>query len=73
MNKIIEKEIEYTRKKFNLNKILKTLGTENEMQILRGSDYGFECWINNKCFYSALTPMCAIVGGIEIFIKTNSQ
>jgi hypothetical protein len=61
-------ETELTEKLFNLDEILK-FQLENDVQIIRGEDYQYVCYINGKGYSTALTPMFALVSGIKQFKK----
>ncbi len=59
-------ENELTRKLFDLDEIL-AFQLENDVQIIRGEDYQYMCYINKEGFGSCLTPMGALVIGIKQF------
>lgn len=59
-------ENELTRKQFDLDEIL-AFQLENDVQIIRGEDYQYICYINKEGYGSYLTPMGALVIGIKQF------
>lgn len=61
-----ENEIQLTKKLFNLDEILK-FQMDHDVQIIRGADWQYECYIGKKSFCSCLTPMGALVLGIKRF------
>lgn len=63
------KENELTKKLFDLDEIIK-FQMEYDVQIIRGSDWLYMCYIDGKGFGSSLTTMGALVIGIKQF-KTH--
>lgn len=61
-------EIDLTKKMFELEKIL-TFQLEHDVQIIRGSDYMYHCYIDKDAYGTALTPIGALVFGINQFKK----
>ena len=59
-------ENELTKQMFNLDEIL-AFQLENDVQIIRGEDYQYMCYINKKVYATALTPMFALSYGIKVF------
>lgn len=59
-------ENEYVKQNFDLEKIL-NFQLENDVQIIRGEDYQYMCYINKKVYTTALTPMYALCFGIECY------
>ena len=55
---------------FDLDKIL-DFQLKHDIQIIRGEDYQYMCYIDKKVYAIALTPMFALVGGINTFIENN--
>ena len=64
-------EIEETKKVFNLDEILE-FQFHHDIQILRGSDYQYECYINRDVYAVSLTPMYALVSGIIKYKLLNN-
>lgn len=60
------KENELTRNLFDLDEIL-DFQLKNDVQIIRGEDYQYMCYINKKVYATGLTPMFALVYGIKRF------
>lgn len=63
-------ENELTKQMFDLNEIL-TFQLENDVQIIRGEDYQYMCYINKVVYASGLTPMFALAYGIKCFTNHN--
>lgn len=61
-----QQEIELTKQYFNLDEIL-AFQLENDVQVIRGEDYLYMCYINKGCYEIGLTPMYALVFGINKF------
>lgn len=59
-------EIELTEEMFDLNEILR-FQMLYDVQIIRGGDYQYVCYINKEGYSTALTPMFALVSGIKQF------
>ena len=59
-------EIDQTRQMFDLDEIL-AFQLIHDVQIIRGEDYQYMCYINKKVYATALTPMYALVYGIMVF------
>jgi hypothetical protein len=51
---------------FDLNEIL-DFQLKHDVQIIRGEDYQYLCYIDKKGLGVSLTPMCALVIGIKEF------
>lgn len=64
-----KEENEYVRKYFNLEDIL-SFQLKNDIQIIRGEDYQYSCYINKTVYSTALTPIYALITGIKIY-KTD--
>ena len=64
-------EIDETRQMFDLDKIL-AFQLQHDVQIIRGEDYQYMCYINKKVYATSLTPMYALVYGIQVF-KQNKN
>lgn len=61
-----EKENELTKQIFDLDEILE-FQLQNDVQILRGEDYQYVCFINRKIYATGFTPMFALIYGIKRF------
>ena len=61
-----------TREMFDLDAIL-AFQIENDVQIIRGEDYQYICYINKLVYATALTPMFALVCGIKNFTDKSKQ
>jgi hypothetical protein len=59
-------EIELTKEIFDLDEIL-AFQIENDIQIIRGEDYQYICYINKLVYATAITPMFALAYGIKVF------
>ena len=57
-------EINETREGFNLDAILE-FQLHHDIQIIRGEDFQYICYIDRKVYSVALTPMCALISGIN--------
>ena len=67
---LIEQENELTRKLFDLEKIIK-FQQEHDVQVIRGGDFQYLCYINKEGYAPSLTPLHAVVVGIEQY--NNSE
>jgi hypothetical protein len=65
-------ENELTKQIFNLDEIL-AFQLENDVQIIRGEDYQYMCYINKNCYATALTPMFALCYGISVFNNRTGE
>lgn len=59
-------ENKLTKQMFDLDEIL-LFQLENDVQIIRGEDYQYMCYINKEVYAVALTPMLALSYGIKCF------
>lgn len=66
-----KEENELTKKIFALDRLLK-FQLEHDIQIIRGSDYNYECLIDGKCYNESLTPLGSFVLGVEKFKQLNA-
>jgi hypothetical protein len=71
MERYFTEEIELTQTLFDLDKIL-NFQLENDVQIIRGADFQYMCYINKAVYAIGLTPMFALVYGINNFIDSHS-
>ena len=62
----IQQESDLTREIFDLDLILDT-ELKNDIQIIRGEDYQYMCFINGKVFATGLTPTFALMHGVKVF------
>lgn len=51
---------------FDLEDIL-SFQMKHVVQVVRGEDFQFSCWIDNKCYANSLTFLHALVVGIHQF------
>jgi len=65
-------ENEIVKKYFDLDEILE-FQLEHDVQIIRGEDYQYLCYIDKNGYGVSLTPMCAIVIGIKQFKEKNKK
>ena len=66
----VQEENKTTKKAFDLDFLLK-FQLEHDLQIIRGSDYNYECWIDGKCYSQSLTPLASIVIGAKKYIENS--
>lgn len=59
-------ENKLTKQLFDLDEIL-TFQLENDVQIVRGEDYQYMCYINKSVCATGLTPMFALAYGVKCF------
>lgn len=59
-----QQEVDLIRELFDLNDIIE-FQKEHDIQIIKGADCQYECWINKKCFDVSLTPLGAMTLGIK--------
>lgn len=65
-------ENEFTKQMFKLDDILE-FQTKNDVQIIRGEDYQYMCYINGIVYATGLTPMFALTVGIKLFNNKPTQ
>ena len=59
-------ENELIKQMFDLDEIL-AFQLENDVQIIRGEDYQYMCYINKSVYATGLTPMFALAYGVKVF------
>jgi len=59
-------ENELTKQMFDLDEIL-AFQLENDVQIIRGEDYQYVCYINKSVYATGLTPMFVLAYGVKVF------
>lgn len=69
MKNYFKDENKLTKQLFNLDEILE-FQLNNDIQIIRGEDYQYMCYINKSVYATGLTPMFALFYGIKCFKKT---
>jgi hypothetical protein len=67
----IQQEIDIAIKEFNLQEIA-DFQKYNSIQVICGADFMYCCYINNKCYSVALTPLFAMWHGIKLFKESLS-
>lgn len=70
-------ENEQVKKLFNLDEI-SSFQLRHKVEIIRGEDYQYLCYIDNQGYGTSLTPLMALVKGIKQFKsyekkKTNTM
>lgn len=66
----IEEEVELTKKIIQID-ILLDFQTEHDIQIIRGSDYNYECYIDGMCYSVSLTPIGSMALAYEKYMERN--
>lgn len=61
-------EKQETGKEFDYLEISKFLDL-HKVDVIRGEDYQYQCWIDGECYYNALTFLGALVFGIKRYNK----
>ena len=61
-----------TEQSFNLTEII-AMQLDHDIQIIRGEDYQYMCYIDGKVYATALTPMCALAYGIKVFKERSKN
>lgn len=64
-------ENELVKQIFNLDEIL-AFQLKHDVQIIRGGDYQYLCYIDKKGYGVALTPMFALAYGIKQYNELTS-
>lgn len=67
-----KEENDITRKLFNLEDLLE-FHLNHDVQIIRGSDFQYDCYIDKEVYYNALTPINALVVGVKIYKEKNDK
>lgn len=62
----LEEEVTLIKSNFNLDSVL-AFQANHDIQITRGADYQYICYIDGKGYASALTPIGALVNAMRIF------
>lgn len=61
-----------TEQSFNLPEII-AMQLDHDIQIIRGEDYQYMCYIDGKVYATALTPMYALAYGIKAFKERSKN
>lgn len=61
-----------TEQSFNLPEII-DMQLDHDIQIIRGEDYQYMCYIDGKVYATALTPMYALAYGIKVFKERSKN
>lgn len=62
----IENEYNFVRDNFNLEEILE-FQKDHTVEIIRGSDWQYECYIDRNCYYISLTPLYTLLLAIKTY------
>lgn len=65
-----KEENDLVRKLFDLDEVI-NFQMKHDVQIIRGADWQYMCYVNGSAFASGLTTMGALVFGMKQF-KNNS-
>lgn len=68
----LEEENSIIRKRFNLEYVLE-FQLRHDIQIIRGEDYQYLCWIDKVPYGTSLTPLMALIAGIDSYNKKHEQ
>ena len=72
MNDVIDEELEYIRERFNFDYTL-NFQIKHNIQIVRGIDCQYMCYIDGRVYAVMLTFMGALVEGIEKYNLIHKQ
>ncbi len=61
-----------TEQSFNLPEII-AMQLDHDIQIIRGEDYQYMCYIDGKVYATELTPMYALAYGIKVFKERSKN
>ena len=67
-----EDENIFVRNNFDLEDIL-SFQKENDIQIIRGEDWQYQCYINKECYSISLTLLYTLITGIQNYRKYNEN
>ena len=67
----IAEEVETTQRLFDLDDILE-FQQRHCLEIIRGADYQYHLYIDRKAYGTSLTPMMALVAGMQAYRKMNA-
>jgi len=65
-------ENEFVKQNFNLGEIL-NFQLKYDIQIIRGEDYQYMCYINQKVYTTGLTPLFALLLGVKKFKRFHEK
>lgn len=66
MKDFFEEEAKLAKKLFDLDEVLE-VQRNHDVQIIRGEDYNYLCYIDKKGYGVSLTPMLALALGVKQF------
>ena len=72
MEDYFREENQLTKEIFDLDEIL-SFQLKNDVQIIRGEDFQYVCYINHSAFAISLTPMFALAYGIKYFKERKAD
>lgn len=67
-----KEENEIIERQFDLKEVL-DFQLIHDIQIIRGEDYQYQCFINKKCYFTSLTPMHTLWFGIKVYQNNNPK
>lgn len=67
-----KQEDDLTEKLFNLQELIEFQKT-HEVQIIRGEDFQYNCYIDGKCYCNSLTFLNSLVVGVKLFKEYESK
>lgn len=70
MNSYIQDEMMDVRNKFDLEDTI-SFQLGHDVQIIRGPDFQYECWIDGQCYVTALTHLGALTYGMIQYNNTR--
>lgn len=72
MDNYIETELKDIKQTFNIDDIIK-FQSKHTLEIIRGEDWLYYCYIDKKAYTSGFTPMGALIYGILQFKEHNNE
>lgn len=70
MEEYLKDESELAKKLINLDAILE-LQLTHDIQVVRGSDYNYMCFIDGYVYATCLTPILALAYGCKLFSEAE--
>ena len=62
----IENEYNFVRDNFNLEEIIE-FNKHHNVEIIRGEDWQYQCYIDRKCYYISITPLYTLLLAIKTY------
>lgn len=67
---LFQEENDVVERQFEIQEVLE-FTSKHDVQIIRGEDYQYGCYINKECYFTGLTPIYSLWFGVKCYNERN--